>query len=53
MNSAKELLQKLGVDTVKINVFRDNIIAKSLYDNLGFEVLTEHEKHFEMLIKCD
>lgn len=44
MNQGKKLLLNKGISKLRISVFKDNLIAKSLYDSLGFYLVETNEK---------
>lgn len=43
MELGKELLSMRGISKLRISVFKDNLIAKSLYDSLGFYIVETNE----------
>ena len=44
IKQGKELLNSKGISKLRISVFKDNYIAKSLYDSLGFYIFETTQK---------
>ena len=44
MEAGKKILSAQGIFKLRISVFKDNLIAKSLYDSLGFYVVETNEE---------
>jgi ribosomal protein S18 acetylase RimI-like enzyme len=44
MEQGKELLSAHRISKLRVSVFKDNLIAKSLYDSLGFYVVETNEQ---------